>query len=124
MKLLKTESWEKGENEMSSDVKTQVVWLPDGFGGGGHAAVCRASDYAALADELATLRAEVQRLRAQSAWVPDGYAIVPAEPTPEMAAQTAYDGTQYSNPFDFDDFRKDYAAMLAAAPSPARKQGF
>ena len=84
---------------MSSNLKTQVVWLPDGFGGGEHAVVCLASDYAALADELATLRAEVQRLRAQSAWVPDGYAIVPVEPTPEMAAQiAAYDGTQYSNP--------------------------
>ena len=50
--------------------------------------------------------------------VPDGYVVVPVEPTPEMAAQTAYDGKQYSDPFDFDDFRKDYAAMLAAAPAP------
>lgn len=40
---------------MSSDVKTQVVWLPDGFGGGGHAEVCRASDYAALEAENARL---------------------------------------------------------------------
>ena len=40
---------------MSSDVKTQVVWLPDGFGGGGHAEVCRASDYAVLEAENARL---------------------------------------------------------------------
>ena len=38
-----------------SDVKTQVVWLPDGFGGGGHAEVCRASDYAVLEAENARL---------------------------------------------------------------------
>ena len=41
---------------MSREVKTQVVWLPDGFGGGEHAEVCRASEYAAL-------EAECQRLR-------------------------------------------------------------
>ena len=40
---------------MSSEVKTQVVWLPDGFGGGGHAEVCRASDYAVLEAENARL---------------------------------------------------------------------
>ena len=38
-----------------SDVKTQVVWLPDGFGGGGNAEVCRASDYAVLEAENARL---------------------------------------------------------------------
>jgi len=38
-----------------SDVKTQVVWLPDGLGGGGHAEVCRASDYAVLEAENARL---------------------------------------------------------------------
>lgn len=53
----------------------------------------------------------------------EGWKLVPVDPTPEMAAQTAYDGMQYSNPFDFDDFRKDYAAMLAAAPAhPAAQQ--
>ena len=47
---------------MSSDVKTQVVWLPDGFGGGEHAEVCRASDYAALEAERDALRAEISDL--------------------------------------------------------------
>ena len=40
---------------MSSKAKTQVVWLRDGFGGGGHAEVCLASDYAALEAENARL---------------------------------------------------------------------
>ena len=45
-----------------------------------------------------------------------GWVFVPLEPTPEMhAAMSAYDGTSYSNPFDADDFRSDYAAMIAAA---------
>ena len=46
---------------MSSDVKTQVVWLPDGFGGGGHAEVCRASDYAALEAERERLADALDR---------------------------------------------------------------
>lgn len=70
--------------------------------------------YAAAEELLSIARASWQRT--QSAGVPEGWRLVPVEPTPEMAAQTAYDGTQYSDPFDFDDFRKDYAAMLAAAP--------
>lgn len=65
-----------------------------------------------VSDEIATVLAS----HPQSSGVPEGWRLVPVEPTPEMAAQTAYDGTQYSDPFDFDDFRKDYAAMLAAAP--------
>ena len=44
---------------MSSDVKTQVVWLPDGFGGGGHAEVCRASDYAALEADNARFQSAI-----------------------------------------------------------------
>ena len=45
---------------MSREVKTQVVWLPDGFGGGGHAEVCRASDYAALEAECERLRVALE----------------------------------------------------------------
>ena len=41
---------------MSREVKTQVVWLPDGFGGGEHADVCRAADYDALEAERERLR--------------------------------------------------------------------
>ena len=48
--------------------------------------------------------------------------LVPVEPTPDMAAQTAYNGTHYSDPFDFEDFKKDYAAMLAAAPAQPAAQ--
>ena len=47
---------------MSSEVKTQVVWLPDGFGGGGHAEVCRASDYTSLEAELTELRHQHDKL--------------------------------------------------------------
>ena len=51
--------------------------------------------------------------------VPDGWKLVPMEPTPEMIKEMyAYDGTQYSNPFGSDDFKDDYRNMLAAAPKP------
>ena len=51
--------------------------------------------------------------------VPAGWKLVPVEPTLEMIKKMcAYDGTEYSNPFDSDDFKDDYRNMLAAAPQP------
>ena len=41
---------------MSEQVKPQLVWLPDGFGGGEHVHVYRAADYAALQAECASLK--------------------------------------------------------------------
>lgn len=50
--------------------------------------------------------------------VPEGWKLVPVDPTEEMlSAMTAYDGNYYTHPFDEDDFAKDYAALLAAAPA-------
>ena len=46
-----------------------------------------------------------------------GWKLVPIEPTQEIyECFSAYDGTSYSNPFDFDHFRVDYAFALEAAP--------
>ena len=46
-----------------------------------------------------------------------GWKLMPIEPTKEIyACFAAYDGTSYSNPFDFDNFKADYASALAAAP--------
>lgn len=47
---------------------------------------------------------------------PTGYVLVPVEPTERMAAATVYNGIDYVGSFDMDDFRKDYAAMLASRP--------
>ena len=48
--------------------------------------------------------------------IPDGYKLMPVEPTKEIyECFSAYDGTSYSNPFDFDEFRVDYACALEAA---------
>lgn len=48
-------------------------------------------------------------------FVDDEWVLVPREPTLEMyAAMHAYDGTQYSDPSDFDDFVKDYRDMINA----------
>ena len=56
---------------------------------------------------------------AQAQPVPDGWKLVPTEPTDEMyAAMPAYDGHMYSDPFNREDFLQDYAAMLNAAPTP------
>ena len=88
-----------------------------------HIIAHRQDDYGVEAEYLGSLLKKVIAHPTQQGEAvevaPDGYVVVPVEPTPEMAAQTAYDGKQYSDPFDFDDFRKDYAAMLAAAPAPA-----
>ena len=49
--------------------------------------------------------------------IPDGYKLMPVEPTKEIyECFSAYDGTSYSNPFDFDDFSVDYGFALEAAP--------
>ena len=49
--------------------------------------------------------------------IPDGYKLMPVEPTKEIyECFSAYDGTSYSNPFDFDDFRVDYGFAIEAAP--------
>ena len=46
-----------------------------------------------------------------------GWKLMPVEPTKEIyECFSAYDGTSYSNPFDFDDFRVDYGFALEAAP--------
>ncbi len=67
------------------------------------------ADYAALEAELAKMRA-----------VLDGFVLVPVEPTLEMANASVYNGTDYTGSFDFDDFKKDWTDILAAAP--ARQQ--
>ncbi len=46
-----------------------------------------------------------------------GWKLVPIEPTETFyQCFSAYDGTPYSNPFDYDDFVKDWRAMLATTP--------
>ena len=48
--------------------------------------------------------------------IPDGYKLMPIEPTKEIyECFSAYDGTSYSNPFNFDDFIVDYGFALEAA---------
>ena len=48
--------------------------------------------------------------------VPDGWKLMPVEPTKEIyKCFAAYDGSSYSNPFDFDDFIVDYAFAIKAA---------
>ena len=46
-----------------------------------------------------------------------GYKLVPIEPTETFyKCFSAYDGTSYSNPFDYDDFVKDWREALEATP--------
>ena len=46
-----------------------------------------------------------------------GWKLVPIEPTETFyQCFSAYDGASYSNPFDYDDFVKDWREALAAAP--------
>ena len=45
-----------------------------------------------------------------------GWKLVPIEPTESIyQCFSAYDGTSYSNPFDYDDFVKDWRAAIAKA---------
>ena len=46
-----------------------------------------------------------------------GYKLVPIEPTETFyQCFSAYDGTSYSNSFDYDDFVEDWREALAATP--------
>ena len=46
-----------------------------------------------------------------------GWKLMPVEPTEEIyQCFSAYDGTSYSNPFDRDEFLKDWRAALVEAP--------
>jgi hypothetical protein len=66
----------------------------------------------AAAAELRRQHAEIESLRAQlAARVPDGWKLVPVEPTKEML--DAY----VNNAGCFQSARSDWAAMLSAAPS-------
>lgn len=71
----------------------------------------------------AALIAELRAQLAQQQCVPNGYVLVPVEPTLEMANASVYNGTDYTGSFDFDDFKKDWTDILAAAPAPANPAG-
>ena len=46
-----------------------------------------------------------------------GWKLVPIEPTETLyQCFSAYDGTSYSNPFDYDEFVKDWREALEATP--------
>jgi len=64
-------------------------------------------DVRSMADEIERLRSKVKRSSAQ-AGVPEGWKLVPVEPTPEMLATTSWPGCAAT----------DYAHMLAAVPQP------
>lgn len=67
-----------------------------------------------------TLRAELQALKGGA--VPEGYALVPVEPTPEMLQAGADEPLAGEADEDApEDYRAVYKAMLAAAPQPAEK---
>lgn len=72
---------------------------------------------------LGFARAVYEAGRASPASVPEGYALVPVEPTLEMfnagdgAFFTAYTGTATSSP------DRVYKAMIAAAPTPPVSEG-
>lgn len=61
--------------------------------------------------------AEVSIIQLARQQVP-GWKLVPVEPTLEMANASVYNGTDYTGSFDFDDFKKDWSDILAAAPAP------
>lgn len=111
-----------GWNAALARMRTQGV--PDGW--------LRAIDEAlvvthlGVADESYTYEQAREKLTNLIGWHVDvatdpavngGYKLMPVEPTKEIyECFSAYDGTSYSNPFDFDDFRVDYGFALEAAP--------
>lgn len=54
--------------------------------------------------------------------VPDGYALVLIEPTKQMAEALFFDGEDYTNSKDFDDFKRAWPNLLAASTAPGGGQ--
>ncbi|MBA5058178.1 hypothetical protein H2N66_30370 [Pseudomonas aeruginosa] len=85
-----------------------------------HGQYVRYTDYAKLEAETQALREEVAALRARVAVVPDGYALVPVEPTREMFIAIhkedvkAYAGGCHHGA----QFEWLWAAAIEAAPRP------
>lgn len=70
------------------------------------------------ADDIATLCEAAALLEAQPAAVPDGYALVPVEPTPEMRKAGIMVAKMDVTGAWVTDAEDAYRAMLAAAPNP------
>jgi hypothetical protein len=75
-----------------------------------HVSCCEA------ADEIEALRARIAELEAERVKVPEGYALVPVEPSRDMLIAAA-DGYETGEVFGPESC---YRAMLAAAPSPVK----
>ncbi|HDP3808187.1 TPA: hypothetical protein P6N04_003673 [Pseudomonas aeruginosa] len=85
-----------------------------------HGEYVRYADYDALAAEAQALRQEVAALRARVAVVPDGYALVPVEPTREMfIAINKEDDKAYAGGCHHGaQFEWLWDAAIEAAPRP------
>jgi hypothetical protein len=89
-----------GEDDALTALRRVCIALEKQFGG--------ASVYEVME------RAEAAATAAQQPQVPEGYALVPLEPTPEMIAAAGW--------LDRPQMRRDYAALLAAVPRPSAAQ--
>lgn len=85
-----------------------------------HGEYVRYADYDALAAEAQALRQEVAALRARADVVPDGYALVPVEPTREMfIAINKEDDKAYAGGCHHGaQFEWLWDAAIEAAPRP------
>ncbi|MDS9746601.1 hypothetical protein [Pseudomonas aeruginosa] len=85
-----------------------------------HGQYARYADYAKLEAEAQALMEEVAALRARVAVVPDGYALVPVEPTREMfIAINKEDDKAYAGGCHHGaQFEWLWAAAIEAAPRP------
>ena len=101
---------------MSSEVKTQVVWLTDGFGGGGHAEVVLASDYAALEAEYERLREALEPFAALAHLFDDGVrgGTVPRTGTVLSWPRLGKDGELIENELTVEHLRDARAALAVS----------
>ncbi|OIX96273.1 hypothetical protein BFS14_02065 [Serratia fonticola] len=72
---------------------------------------------------ISSCRAAILQPVSQGYTLPEGYKLVPIEPTPEMIAATEIDGDEYY--FESDEaaetwMANKFKAMLAAAPTPTK----
>lgn len=73
--------------------------------------------------EIADLCAELEALKRQEPSVPDGWKLVPKEPTQEMVRACASAARAYMQEHGGNSPEVMWSAMLAAAPQPERSAG-
>jgi len=106
-----------GQEAVASDADIEAAFTRAGGKWDGDKWVIEDADLHPFARSIAAPPAQA------SAWVPEGYALVPVKPTPEMLSAVTTSKHEGLRVEAMRMAAEDYKAMLAAAPTPGASDG-